>query len=155
MSNVLTSPALESSAPPLLDDAHVSRYSQRPGPPFRRLWTVPHILAPLCIPGGALLAFVVSFAINTPGGPTMVADQYYSAIKNQDYARAYSYLGSLLKKAFSSGGFALEAQENEAAFGKVSHFTYAATASGEPETAIMTVTRTIGWIHTGFAFEIS
>jgi hypothetical protein len=74
----------------------------------------------------------------------MVADQYYSAIKNQDYARAYSYLGSLLKKAFSSGGFALEAQENEAAFGKVSHFTYAATASGEPETAIMTVTRTKG-----------
>jgi len=98
--------------------------------------------------GAALLAFGVGFAVTTYGGPTIASDQYYTAIKNQDFARAYTFLGSHLKTVYSQEEFTQMAQERDAAAGKVNHYSYANFPAGDPTTAILTVTRANGTTYT-------
>src|SRR5437870_320831 len=97
MSNIMKPPAPEYSAPPVPDYARVPGYSQPPRKSSRWVWITLGILALVCTVGAALLAFGIGIAVNTYGSPTVASDQYYTAIKNQDYATAYSFLGSHLK----------------------------------------------------------
>jgi len=106
------------------------------------------ILALVCIVGAALLAFGVGIAVNTYGGPTIASDQYYTAIKNQDYATAYSFLGSHLKTVYSQQAFTQLAQQQDAVAGKVTHYAYANTPTGDPATVNLTVTRANGTTYT-------
>jgi hypothetical protein len=108
------------------------------------VWIVLGIIVLMTILGGALLALGVGFAVNTYGGSTITTDQYYTAIKNQDYARAYTYLGSHLQTVFSQEAFTQAAQQRDAAAGKVSRFAFENVPTGDPATVTLTVTRTNG-----------
>jgi hypothetical protein len=145
MSNIMKPPP-ESSAPPMPDYAQVPRYSQSPRKSYRWVWIVLGILALVSILGGTLLALGVGFAVNTVGGPTIASDQYYTAIRDQDYARAYSYLGSHLKTVYSQEAFTQAAQQHDTAAGRVIRYSYANVPIGDPAT--LTVTRVNGTTYT-------
>src|SRR5689334_13494108 len=100
MSNIMTPP--EYRTPPVTDYARFPDYYQRPRPSYRWLWITLGIIALVCIIGVAL---VVGFAFSSVGGPTIASDQYYTALRDQNYARAYSYLGSHLKSVYSQETF--------------------------------------------------
>jgi hypothetical protein len=106
------------------------------------------ILALLCVLGATLLAFGVGFAVKTYGGPTIASDQYYTAIRNQEYATAYSYLGSHLKTVVSQEAFTQLAQQRDAADGRVSHYAYTNVPTGDPATVNLTITRASGTTYT-------
>lgn len=148
MSSMMKPSPPEYSAPPVPDYAQVPRYSQPPRKSYRWVWIVLGVLALLSILGGALLALGVGFAVNTFGGPSIVTDQYYSAIKNQDYARAYTCLGSDLKAVLSQEAFAQTAQRNDVANGKVTRFAFTNIPTGDPAAVNLTVTRTNGTSYT-------
>jgi hypothetical protein len=69
---------------------------------------------------------------------------YYSAIKDQDYGKAYSYLGSGLQREYSQQAFTQVAQKQDAAYGKVSRFGMTSIPMGDPAYITLTVTRTNG-----------
>lgn len=148
MSNIMKPQAPEYSAPPAPDYRRIPGYNQPPRKSSRLVWITLGILALVCIVGAALLAFGIGIAINTYGGPTIASDQYYTAIKSQDYARAYSFLGSHLKTVHSQQAFTQLAQQQDAVTGKVTHYTYAKTPTGDPATVILTVTRANGTNYT-------
>jgi len=124
MSNTMKPPTPELSAPPVPDYARTSGYSQLPRKSYRWVWIPLGILALVCIMGAALLAFGLGIAVNTYGGPTIASDQYYTTIKNQDYAAAYSYLGSHLKTVYSQQAFTQLAQQQEGGVWKVTAFDH-------------------------------
>jgi hypothetical protein len=148
MSNIMQPLSPEYSAPPLADYAQAPKQSQPPRKSYRWVWVVLGILALVSILGSALLALGVGFAIKTVGGPTVTTDQYYSAIKNQDYAKAYTYLGSHLQMVFSQEAFTQAAQQHDAVAGKVSRFAFSNVPVGDPTTVTLRVTRTDGTSYT-------
>src|SRR5262245_32363622 len=97
MSNIVIPPP-EYRTPPIADYARAPGSYRRRRPSYRWVWITLGIIALLSIPGVAL---VVGFAVSSVGGPTIASDQYYTALRDQDYARAYSYLGSHLKAVYS------------------------------------------------------
>lgn len=117
MSNIMKSPVSENSAPPASGYAQSPGYSPQPRKSNRWVWIVLGILALLCLLGSMLFAFGAGVAVVTIGGPTIASDQYYTAIRNQDYARAYTYLGSSLKAELSQEAFTQAAQQQDAAEG--------------------------------------
>jgi hypothetical protein len=112
------------------------------------VWVILSILALSSILGCTVLALGASFAIKTFGGPTIASDQYYTAIRDQDYARAYSYLGSGLQARLSQEAFSQQAQRQDEALGRVSRYAYANVPGGDPATVILTVTRANGTSYT-------
>ena len=140
MSNIMN-PLPQYSAPPVPDSAQVLA-SNRPSRKSRRwVWVVLVIFALSSIPGCTVLALGASFAVKTFGGPTIASDQYYTAIRDQDYARAYSYLGSGLQSRLSQEAFSQQAQRQDEAIGRVSRYAYANVPAGDPAAVILTVTR--------------
>ncbi|TMD57864.1 MAG: ABC transporter substrate-binding protein [Chloroflexi bacterium] len=148
MLNIMKPPTPKPSAPPVPDYARAPGYSQLPRKSSHWVWMTLGILALVCTLGAALLAFGLGIAINTYGSPTIASDQYYTAIKNQDDAAAYSYLGSHLKTVYSQQAFTQLAQQQDAIEGRVSHYAYANTPTGDPATVILTVTRANGTPYT-------
>jgi hypothetical protein len=148
MSNIMKPPTSEYSTLPVPSYARVPGSSPPPRKSSRWVWITLGILALVCIVGAALLAFGLGMAVNTYGGPTIASDQYYTAIKNQDFAKAYTFLGSHLKTVYSQEEFTQMAQERDAAAGKVNHYSYANIPAGDPTTAILTVTRANGTTYT-------
>lgn len=138
----------EYSAPPVGGYAPPPGYSQPPRKSYRWVWIVLGTLALLCVLGTALLALGVGFAVKTVGGPTIASDQYYTALRNQDYATAYSYLDSHLKTVFSQEAFTQMAQQRDADDGRVSHYAYTNVPTGDPATVNLTVTRANGTTYT-------
>jgi hypothetical protein len=112
------------------------------------VWVVLLIFALSSILGCTVLALGASFAIKTFGGPTIGSDQYYTAIRDQAYARAYSYLGSGLQARLSQEAFSQQAQQQDEALGRVSRYTYANAPAGDPAAVILTVTRANGTSYT-------
>ncbi len=95
-----------------------------------------------------LFAFGVGVAVVTVGGPTIASDQYYTASRNQDYARAYTYLGSSLKAELGQEAFTQAAQQQDAAAGKVIRYAYINVPISDPATVHLTVTRANGTTYT-------
>jgi hypothetical protein len=147
MANIMKPPP-EYNAPPIPGYAPPPVYSQPPRQSYRWVWIVLGVFVLLAIVGTALLALGVGFAVNTYGGPTIASDQYYTAIRNQDYARAYSYLGSELKTVYSQEAFTQAAMQRDATSGKVSHYAYTNVPLGDPATVNLTVTRVEGITYT-------
>jgi hypothetical protein len=150
MSNIMKPPP-EYSTPPVPDYArfpNYSRYGQPPRKSHSGVWIVLSIIALVSIIGCTLLAWGVSFAIRTFGGPAIATDQYYSAIKGQDYARAYTYLGPQLKTVFSQEAFTQMAQQHDAVDGKVTGFSFSGLPTGDQATVGVTVTRMNGTSYT-------
>jgi len=134
MSNIMK-PPLEYSASP------VPGSTQQPRKSRRWVWIVLGVFALLCVLGSAL---VWIFAVN----PAIAGEQYYIAIRNQDYAKAYSYLGSDLQARLSQEAFTQQAQQQDAALGRVTQYTYGNFPIGDPATATETVTRAHGTTYT-------
>ncbi len=91
-----------------------------------------------------LLATGVTSTVNTIGGSAIVSDQYYHAIRDRDYARAYGYLGAHMQATFSLEAFTREAQQQDAIAGKVSRYTYIGVPIGDPAAVTITITRANG-----------
>jgi hypothetical protein len=144
MSNITQPPTPEYSAPPAPEAAQLPGYSQQPRKSYRWVWMILGILALLGVLGSVLLAIGAGFAVKTIGGPSIATDQYYSAIKNQDYTGAYTYLGSNLKAGLSQEAFIQTARQNDTVAGKVSRFAFSTVPVGDPATVTLTVTRTNG-----------
>lgn len=143
MSNIMTPP--EYRTPPVPDYTRFPGYYQRPRRSYRWVWITLGIIALVCIIGVAL---VVGFAVSSVGGPTIASDQYYTALRDQNYARAYSYLGSQLKTVYSQEVFTQMAQQRDAEAGRVIHYSYQNIPAGSPTPIILTVTRTNGITYT-------
>src|SRR5690349_16719252 len=144
MSNTMQPPP-EYRTPPAPYYTGAPVYYQRPRPSYRWLWVVLGIFALLCILGGAL---VWVFAASPVGGPTIASDQYYTAIRDNDYTKAYSYLGSALRTRLSREAFTQAAQQQDEAFGRVIQYSYGNVPMGDPATATLTVTRVDGISYT-------
>jgi hypothetical protein len=150
MSNIMKPPS-EYRTPPVPDYARFPDYSQYSQPPRKThsgVWIVLSIIALSCILGCTVLALGVSFAIRTFGGSAIATDQYYAAIKGQDYARAYTYLGPHLKTVFSQEAFIQIAQQRDAVEGKVTGFSFSGIPTGDPATVDVSVTRMNGTSYT-------
>jgi len=148
MPTIITPPLPESSAPPAPGYAQPPGFSQQPRKSNRWVWIVLGTLALLCLLGTMLLAFGLGVAVVTVGGPTIASDQYYTAIRTQDYARAYTYLGSHVKAEFSQETFTQAAQQQDAAEGRVMRYAYTNVPIGDPATVHLTVTRAQGTSYT-------
>jgi len=144
MSNI-SQPPPEYRTPPAPYYTGVPVYYQRPRSSYRWLWIVLGIFAMLCLLGGAL---VWVFVVSPIGGPTIASDQYYTAIRDQDFAKAYSYLGSDLQAKLSREDFTRQAQQQDEAFGRVSRYSYSNVPLGNPAMANITVTRASGTTYT-------
>jgi hypothetical protein len=99
----------------------------------------------VCIIGGALVA---DFAVSSIGGPTIASDQYYTSLRDQNYARAYSYLGSDLRARLSHRAFTQMAQQRDAVEGRVTHYSYQNIPVGSSTPVTLTVTRADGITYT-------
>jgi hypothetical protein len=148
MANIMKPPTPEYSAPPIPGYEPPPIPSQPPRQSYRWVWIVLGVLLAVSIVGTALLALGVGFAVKTYGGPTIASDQYYTALRNQDYTRAYSFLGSHLKTAYSQETFTQLARERDATSGKVIHYAYTNVPLGDPATVTLTVTRADGTTYT-------
>ena len=144
MSNIVQPPP-EYRTPPASYSTGVPPHYQRPQSSYLWLWIVLGVFALLCLVGGAL---VWVFAVSPLGGPTIASDQYYTAIRDNDYTKAYSYLGTDLRTSISQEDFTRQGQQQDAAFGRVSHYSYSNVPLGDPATATITVTRASGTTYT-------
>lgn len=147
MSNVMKPPP-EYTSPPYPNYAPVPGASQQPRKSYRWVWITLGILVLVCITGGALLIWGIGSAINTYGGATIASDQYYNAIRGQDFARAYTFLGSDVKAELSQEAFTQQAQQQDLTYGRVIEFSYANVPIGNPANATLTVTRVNGTSYT-------
>ena len=161
MSNIMKPPP-EYHAPPFPNYTPVSSSSQQPRKSYCWVWITLVILALVCIIGGALLTWGLGSAIiggalliwglgsaiTIIGSPTITSDQYYNAIRDQDYSRAYSFLGSGVKVRLSQEAFTQQAQQQDVAYGHVHQFFYANGPGGDPASVTLTVTRANGTSYT-------
>jgi hypothetical protein len=144
MSNI-TQPPPEYRTPPPPYYTGNAAYSQRPRSSLRWLWIVLGVFALLCLMGGTLLWVLATGPV---GGPTIASDQYYSAIRANNYTKAYGYLGADQQAKISREDFTRQAQQQDEAFGRVSHYSYGNIPLGDPATATITVTRASGTTYT-------
>jgi hypothetical protein len=105
------------------------------------VWIPLGILALVFVIGSGLLIWHIGSALHTFGGPTIESDQYYTAIRDQDYARAYTFLGSNLRSGLSQEAFTQQAQQQDAAYGSISKYSYDNVPLGEPAEVTLTVIR--------------
>ena len=147
MSNIIKPPIPESSASPNPKYGLFPGSTRHPGKSRRWVWIVLGIVALLCIIGGTLLAFGVGFVVNNYG-QSHATDMYYSAIKTQDYATAYTYLGANVKATLSQEAFTQTTQRQDATAGHVNRFGFLNVPTGDPATVTLTVTRTNGASYT-------
>jgi hypothetical protein len=145
MSSIMKPPAAEPSAPPIPDYAPFPGYTQQPRKSYRWVWMTVGIVALVSILGCALLALGAGWAVTTYYNSSLRAsDMYYSAIKTQDYATAYTYLGSRLQTVYSQQTFTQAAQQQDEALGRVSRFGMVNIPTGDPANVTLTVTRANG-----------
>jgi hypothetical protein len=141
-------PLPEPRAPLHPKDAPLPGYGQQPRKSSRWVGIVVATVVLAWILGSVLVALCIGFAVSTYSGQTIAADQYYSAIKDQDYARAYSYLGSDLKGRLGQESFTQTAQQRDLAEGKVFRFAFANVPKSDPTSITITVTRAHGTSYT-------
>jgi hypothetical protein len=154
MSYIMKPPTQEPGAPPTPYYAPFPGYPQPRRSSHRWVWMVLGIVALMSILGGALLAWGASRAFTAYYNSSLRAyDMYYTAIKDQDYSTAYSYLGSHLQTEYSQQTFTQAAQQQDEALGRVSSFgpahnPFLPIPKGDLASFTVTVTRTNGITYT-------
>jgi hypothetical protein len=80
----------------------------------------------------------------------MTVDQYYTAIRNQDYAQAYTFLDASLKTSMTQEQFIQMARSRDTAEGVISKLDTIAPdfASNPAEYVVVTATRSHGTSYT-------
>jgi hypothetical protein len=120
-------------------------YAQQPSKPHGWIWVVVVILLLSLLVSTVQLAARVGLALRPFARPVIVADQYYTAIKNRDYAQAYTYLDSSLTSSLTQDQFIKMAQQRDVADGTVSSYSIAPDFTGNPaENVNVTVMRSKG-----------
>ncbi len=130
-------------------------YGQPQQPPKRRrrwLWILAIVVGVLVLAFVGGIAALVLAVNNSPA--TAVSQQYYNAIKSQDYAKAYSYLDPTIKltsqgqtQQINEQLFTQSAQAYDQAKGKVSDYSItginisSSTDTGNTANATVRVTR--------------
>ncbi len=123
----------------------VARQSERPSLTRRQilLLGVGGIAVVVIVALAATLLISAVFVQNSLGGPETTIDSFYSALKQQNYALAYSQLSPAQKNAQSEAVFASHYQQIDAQDGAVSDFTIEQSSiNGDRATAEVQVTRT-------------
>ena len=135
----------------------VPGYVPQPPPKKRRtgLWIFLGILAVLvlaCIGGVAVLYY-----IGTHNPATDVANKYYTAIQNQDYATAYSYLDAsnitFNNQNLTQGLYTQAAQAVDAQKGKVTSYSITST-NVSSSNGVNTATFTISVTRNGSPYDV-
>ena len=126
-----SSKPLDYSASPTFSHTKHHRKSRR------WVWITLVVVALLCVLGGVL---VWNFAVN----PALAEEQYYIAIRNQDYAKAYTSLGSEVQVRLSQQAFIQQAQQQDETLGKMTRYSEDNLPFGDPATITETVTRAYG-----------
>ncbi len=113
----------------------------------RWVWITLGVIGGLIIVGGIVLVLNIGFftasTIKTIAGPTIVADQYYATIKNQDYTKAYTFWDANVQKAYPRDMFTSQSQLVDKQLGTVTHNTIASQVQyPENNTTIVTLTVT-------------
>ncbi len=121
--------------------------SQPPKRSRRWIWITLGVIGGLLVIGGIVLAVgrssFTGSAIKTIAGPTIVADQYYTAIRNRDYTKAYTYWDSNEQKVYPLEMFTSESQLVDKQLGIVTHYTIASQVQyPDNNKAIVTLTAT-------------
>ena len=126
-------------------------YAQPPQKKSRKwLWITLSIIGAVLVLGcgGCAIAGAVGFNIlGNVAGPTVTANAYYQAIKNQDYNKAYSYWDTSRAAAvdgqqITEQAFATIAQLDDRTQGKVTSYSQTnLSTSGDTATVTMSVTR--------------
>lgn len=120
---------------------------QQPRKSRRWIWITLGVIGGLIVIGGIVLVLSLGFftasTIKTIAGPTIVADQYYTTIKSQDYNKAYTFWDSNVQKAYPLEMFTSESQLVDKQLGTVTHYTIASQVQyPENNTAIVSLTTT-------------
>jgi hypothetical protein len=95
------------------------------------------VVALLCVVGGAL---VWTFSVS----PLIASEAYYVAIRDQDYAKAYTYLGADMKARLSREAFIQQARQQDETLGRMTRYTEDNFPFGDPATITEAVTRAHG-----------
>jgi hypothetical protein len=126
---------------------------QQPRRSRRGLWITLAIIAGLLVLGcggcGILFALGVGPLVNIVGsvvGPAYTVNQYYTAVKNQDYSTAFSYINAnsteLNGQTLTQDLFTTAAQLLDTAKGKVTNYSVGNISSSNNVTSVtVTVTR--------------
>src|SRR6266513_481063 len=124
---------------------------QQPGRSRRGLWIALAIIVGLIVLGcavcGILFANGVGFFAKTVAGPAITVDQYYTAVKNQDYNTAYSYISpnttTSTGKTLTQQLYTVAAQGLDTLKGKVTNFSVGSVSTSN-NVASVTVSVTRG-----------
>jgi len=96
---------------------------------------------------GILFANGVGFFAKTVAGPAITVDQYYTAVKNQDYNTAYSYISpnttTSTGKTLTQQLYTVAAQGLDTLKGKVTNFSVGSVSTSN-NVASVTVSVTRG-----------
>jgi len=100
-----------------------------------------------CAVCGILFANGVGFFARTVAGPAITVDQYYTAVKNQDYNTAYSYISpnttTSTGKTLTQQLYTVAAQGLDTLKGKVTNFSVGSVSTSN-NVASVTVSVTRG-----------
>jgi hypothetical protein len=144
MSQIVNSPPARTSEVPYVE------YGQQPHRSRRWIWIVVAILLLSCLVSMIQLAVGIGQAVRPFARPTITVDQYYTAIKVQDYARAYTFLDASLTSSMTQEQFIALARQSDAAAGIVSSVQTIMPdiASNPAERVIVQATRSNGTSYT-------
>jgi hypothetical protein len=113
------------------------------------IWGVVAILLVSVLLSMIQLAIGLGQAVKPFARPVIAADQYYTALKNHDYAQAYTFLAPNLTTSLSQEEFTSMARQRDAMHGVVSSYSFVPDFANHPtENVTVTVTRIGGSTYT-------
>lgn len=143
MSEMVNQPPQQASGVPY------TGYAQQPSRPRGWIWVVVALLLLSLLASTVQFAIGVGQAVRPIYRSVNTADLYYTAIRNRDYARAYTYLDSSLTSSLTQDQFTKMAQQRAAASGVVSSYSILPDFTGNPaESVTATVMRSNGTSYT-------
>ncbi len=133
---------------------------QPPKKSLRWLWITLGIIGGIivlsCIGCAVASAFGISFLAKTVGQPAIVASSYYQAIKQQDYAKAFTYLDTsaislpngqqATQAAFTTAGQVLDQAQ-----GVVTSYT---PSNIQTNNGVATITMTVTRQHSSSSYQV-
>ncbi|QBD75778.1 hypothetical protein EPA93_07070 [Ktedonosporobacter rubrisoli] len=106
-----------------------------------RLWLWIVLLVLVLLGASGLLTW------NYTAKPMIAEENYYIAIREQNYAKAYSCLSSTLRARMTQEAFIQQAQQQDATYGKMTSYTES-YPFGDPAPITVTVKRAHGITYT-------